>query len=294
MEPWAAPLRITLAALLWITSSVFWNNTAVSNGGGAIANYGTLTVTAATFSGNQGGYGGGIENEGMATVVNSTFSGNTGSDGGGIFTNAGATLSASNDTFSANSGPNGDLSNYSGGTANVSNSIFADGCSGCTLVGSNLVGGTPALGPLQFNGNLLPTLLPLPGSPAIGAGSGSTLGTDQRGFVRPTGNGVASDLGAVQTNYLTVTNLNDSGAGSLRQAMADTNSDGSGDIVFQPGLTGTIALAGILPSITGNHGPGRSRLQGNFHLWAGNFFGHRCSQFQHAGQYKQRQHHPGK
>jgi predicted outer membrane repeat protein len=244
---------------LWITSGVFSNNSAVSNGGGAIGNYGALSVSASTFSGNVGGYGGGIENEGMATVGNSTFSGNTGSDGGGIFTNVGATLTASNDTFSGNSGPNGDLSNYSGGTANVANSILADGCTGCNLAGPNLVGGTPDLGPLQFNGSLIQTMLPLPGSPAIGAGSGSTLSSDERGFIRPTGSGVASDLGAVQTNYLTVTNLNDSGVGSLRQAILSANSDGSGDIVFQSGLQGTIGLASILPSITANlnmAGPG--------------------------------------
>lgn len=74
---------------------------------------------------------------------------------------------------------------------------------------------------------------------------------------------MASDLGAVQTNYLTVTNRNDNGAGSLRQAVLDANTDGSADIVFQSGLTGTITLASILPSITGNvdlAGPGANQI----------------------------------
>ncbi|MFY9824167.1 MAG: IPTL-CTERM sorting domain-containing protein, partial [Thermoanaerobaculia bacterium] len=41
----------------------------------------------------------------------------------------------------------------------------------------------------------------------------------------------------------TVTNLNDSGAGSLRQAIADAQSAAGPDVItFQPGLTGTITL----------------------------------------------------
>ncbi len=41
----------------------------------------------------------------------------------------------------------------------------------------------------------------------------------------------------------TVTNLNDSGAGSLRQAIADANNTSGDDaIVFQSGLTGTVTL----------------------------------------------------
>ncbi|MGO8720673.1 MAG: beta strand repeat-containing protein [Acidobacteriaceae bacterium] len=244
---------------LSLIDTTFISNTSILNGGGAIANYGTMTVSASTFFGNMGGYGGGIENEGSATVSNSTFSGNTGSDGGGIFTNVGATLAVMNSTLSGNSGPNGDVSNYSGGTATLSNSILADGSTNCTQSGPNLIGGTPDLGPLQYNGGFYKTMMPLPGSPAIGAGLGSTLVTDERGFARPTGSGVASDLGAVQTNYLTVTNLNDSGAGSLRQTILDANSAGAADIVFQSGVTGTITLASALPSITGNTnlaGPG--------------------------------------
>ncbi len=246
-----------------VIDSPFFSNTSIANGGGAIANFGSMTVSASTFAGNSGGYGGAIENEGLATVENSTFNGNTGSDGGGIFTNVGAALTVTNSTLSGNSGPNGDVSNYSGGTATVSNSILSDGCANCTQSGPNLIGGAPDLSPLQYNGGFYQTMMPLPGSPAIGAGLGSALATDQRGFARPVGSGVASDLGAVQTNYLTVTNLNDSGAGSLRQAISDANSAGSADIVFQSGVTGTITLASALPAITGNTnlaGPGAQRI----------------------------------
>ena len=45
------------------------------------------------------------------------------------------------------------------------------------------------------------------------------------------------------TAIFTVTNLNDSGLGSLRQAIADANTTPGNDvIVFQPGLTGEVTL----------------------------------------------------
>lgn len=67
---------------------------------------------------------------------------------------------------------------------------------------------------------------------------------------------------------ITVTNLNDLGAGSLRQAIADSNGTAAVDtIVFQPGLTGTITLATQLNvtdpvTITGP-GAGALTISGN-------------------------------
>ncbi|MEW6210362.1 MAG: choice-of-anchor Q domain-containing protein [Acidobacteriota bacterium] len=63
----------------------------------------------------------------------------------------------------------------------------------------------------------------------------------------------------------TVTNLNDSGAGSLRQAITDANAMmGADTIDFQAGLTGTITLtSGQLPTITQDltiTGPGAASL----------------------------------
>jgi hypothetical protein len=61
--------------------------------------------------------------------------------------------------------------------------------------------------------------------------------------------------GTAQAATLTVTNLDDSGDGSLRQAILDANQDGPGsdDIVFASGLSGTIDVgsstdAGLYPS----------------------------------------------
>ena len=71
---------------LSVTNSSLSGNRAISGGGG-IATQGSLTVTGSTFSGNsvQSGSGGGIAvSGGTATITNSTFSGNTALSGGGI------------------------------------------------------------------------------------------------------------------------------------------------------------------------------------------------------------------
>src|SRR5262249_26980957 len=57
--------------------------------GGGIYNYGTLTVTQSTLSGNRAGNGGGIYNTGALTVSQSTLNGNSAQFGGGIYTNIG-------------------------------------------------------------------------------------------------------------------------------------------------------------------------------------------------------------
>ena len=192
---------------LTVSNSTFSGNTAngSENGGGGIFNSNgvTLTVSNSTFSGNTAGYGGGIYSCGTLTMSNSTFSGNTaGVVGGGIYNapGSGVVMTLTNSIVAGN-------------TESASGQAGED-CYACTLSGKNLISTSAApitaaqlmLGPLAYNGpnQTVQTLLPLPGSPAIQAGVSSTLSTDQRGDPRPTGNGVVSDLGAVQTNYTAV------------------------------------------------------------------------------------------
>ncbi len=67
-----------------------------------------------------------------------------------------------------------------------------------------------------------------------------------------------------QAATIIVANLNDSGAGSLRQAILDANAAAGDDIItFASGLTGTINLAGALPALSTNitiNGPGADLL----------------------------------
>ena len=58
-----------------------------------------------------------------------------------------------------------------------------------------------------------------------------------------------------QASTFTVSNFDDSGAGSLRQAITDANSgSGSDTVVFQSGLSGTIMLNSQLPTISDTAG----------------------------------------
>ena len=115
---------------LSVSNSTFSGNQATTYAGGGIYNIGTLTVSNSTFSGNSAtgsyGYGGGISNEGVLTVSNSTFSGNSAGQGGGI-NNNGGTLTVINSTFAGNSAGfgAGGINNL-GGTATLKNTIVAN------------------------------------------------------------------------------------------------------------------------------------------------------------------------
>ncbi len=277
---------------LTVSNCTFSGNTAGGAGGAIFNDAGTLTVNNSTFSGNTsgpGGAGGGIFNNvgAQLTVNNSTFSGNTAAYGGGIYNdNVGAQLTVNNSTFSGNTAAvqGGGIFNNDPGTVTLSNSIVAgntttgdpgDDCDTCGAQSSNnLIGGNPQLVPLGWYGGSTQTMLPLPGSPAIGKGIATASNMDQRGFARPTTGSV--DLGAVQTNYLiviTTADTSDNSPGcnntggtpcSLRDALTVAASGGT-DIAFASGVTGTINLStlGALPQITGNldlFGPGANLL----------------------------------
>jgi CSLREA domain-containing protein len=216
--------------------------TGCGNGGGGIYNYaGTLIVNGSTFSGNSSAPGGAIlVNDGTVTVNNSTFTGNSALDnkiGGAFFINNGS-VTLNNSTISGNSasgGGGGGITNY--GNLTMTNSILAGDnggecypdASSCGTNGANgnVVGVSIALAPLSNYGGSTQAMLPLPGSPAICAGTQANataagLTTDQRGLPRTTtyGAGVCVDAGAVETNYTSVQFASPSYSGYVNTALS--------------------------------------------------------------------------
>jgi hypothetical protein len=122
--------------MLTVSNSTLSGDSAGSGGGG-IENMGTLTVSNSTLSADTANFGGGggIENIETLTVNNSTLSGNTAYFGGGGIENR-ATLTVSNSNLSSNSARGaGGIENL--GTLTVSNT---------TLCGNTASGGTTAGG----------------------------------------------------------------------------------------------------------------------------------------------------
>lgn len=215
---------------LTVAGSTFEGNSA-HDGGGAIDNVGgTLTVTNSTFYGNHtlgGSSGGAIYSTGTLTVTNSTFDSNSASQGGAIFSGSG-TLTVVNSIFDGNSASQGGGIKRGSSTVNESDNLFYDNyligtttesdASGFTLneSGTDVIGLNPNLATLGNYGGPTQTMLPLPGSAAICAGTpalpfGLMLPTtDQRGFSRTTTYTVNSspltcvDIGAVETNYQSI------------------------------------------------------------------------------------------
>ena len=206
-------------------------NSATHNGGGIYnqAN-GTIILNDTTLSGNSSQYarGGGIySSEGTNLLNNSTLSGNSAdNEGGGIFSTISA-LALTNTIVAGNSASS--YTNMYGSFAGTNNLIDVD----------------PLLASLGDYGGPTQTMPPLPGSPAIDAGTdtGNLSTTDQRGFARVSGSAV--DIGAVEIqNQFVVLNNNDSGHGSLRNAVTGTGLEFEGGrITFTNTLSGqTITL----------------------------------------------------
>jgi hypothetical protein len=176
-------------------------------GGGLYNQVGTLAAYNCTIANNtaQGG-GGGVANRGTATLINDTIAFNTAyGKGGGLYNVAAATITLHNTIVAQNTTTGGAASDISNaGIFNPSfNNLIGTGGSGGLVNGTNgnQVGvANPMLGKLANNGGLTQTIMLLPGSPALGAGSVAKvpafLTTDQRGLPRIVGGKV--DIGAVE------------------------------------------------------------------------------------------------
>jgi CSLREA domain-containing protein len=171
-----------------VASSTFSSNTALTGAGGGIDNFGgTLHLTNSTFWGNTSLEGGGIYNDGTLTIRYATFSDNGAADEGGGIRNVGSATLWS--TIVANSPSGEDCTGaIVDGGYNLS-SDFSCGFSGTSQAGTN-----PQLQSLANNGGPTQTMALSDPSPAAnvipegqpsGAECGTTIDTDQRGFVRP-------------------------------------------------------------------------------------------------------------
>ncbi|MGJ8641072.1 MAG: choice-of-anchor Q domain-containing protein [Opitutaceae bacterium] len=219
-------------AELSLTSCTVFGNSAGGGGGGvAIQNFSSnslVSFTACTLSGNSAGYG-----------------------GGGIYAisrHVGADLILENTILAGNIAP-------------VDTDMLVSDFYTLSLLGKNLMSDSsgltddalivvsdPMLSPLGDYGGPAQTMPPLLGSPAIDRATVDPLITsDQRGAVRSfDGDGIEGalpDIGAVELIPIVVTNSDDSGSGSLREAINQPFAY----ITFDPVLSGsTITLNGQL------------------------------------------------
>lgn len=271
----------TYASSFSITDSTFDSNSSIFGGGALYPNGGAVTVENSTFIENSADTGGAIHSNSYSVQVNnSTFVRNAAINHGAIDSRVG-TITVNNSTFSGNTasgyGDSLGAQNGQGGHLQVRNSIISgpslDNCG--TVVGhvqdlgnniswpsDNNCPGTqadPMLDTLADNGGPTQTMALLAGSPAIDAGNSETCTeTDQRGVTRPQGE--ACDVGAYEAalgHVFSVINTNDSGPGSLRQAILNANAapnaeSGPDEIHFDiPGEgTRTISPVSALPAVT--------------------------------------------
>jgi hypothetical protein len=125
--------------------------------GGAIQNAGALTVTTSSFSGNTAMEGGAIFNQNTATVTQSTFTNNAATVyGGGALLNAYGTLTVTASTFVGNTGPGGGVLDNDT-TAIISDSTMTGNTGGDHGGGAIENFGTVRLSTSTISGNSSPS-----------------------------------------------------------------------------------------------------------------------------------------
>ena len=226
---------------LTLTDITVSGNTAISvslRGGGGIHNSGTLSLSNSTVSGNtSSSIGGGITTERIATLTlsNSTVSGNSatllGGGGGGIF-NFGGTLSLSNSTVSGNSTPrfaSGGGINHRAGTLSLSNSTVS-GNTASAGGGIVIRRGTVTLSNSTVSGN----------TASAGGGIANSSGTVTLSNSTVSGNTASSDGAGIFNSHGTLSLSNSTVSGN------SASRDGAG--IFNP--FGTVTMSNS--TVSGN------------------------------------------
>ncbi len=175
-------------------------------GGGIYVGAGAeLEVENSTLAGNlasndiAGGFGGAIQvAAGLTAISHVTISDNAADDGGGIALTGGLLTTFANNILTSNwtlsDQPSNCLGNLPDDFANLSSDHT------CQLFGdSDLENTDPKLAALDDNGGPTPSMLPLPGSPAIdSAVTGFCASRDQRDLPRPETGAGNCDRGALE------------------------------------------------------------------------------------------------
>jgi predicted outer membrane repeat protein len=248
---------------LAISNSTISGNTSNGNGGGLYVNSAiNVSLTNTTFSNNLAGLnGGGIYSEpnlaaSPGSLNHLTVTENSAAQGGGIFQLNGL-IRIHNSIIAWNIGSGSACPDVAGSFTSEGFNLIGDATCSSGFGGTDKINQAPMLGPLQDNGGQTLTRALLTGSPALDAGDPANVGdTDQRGFQRVG----QPDIGAYE-QQLFVTNTNDSGAGSLRQAILDSNATGGGSSIDFKIISGTIQLLTQLPCLCDSvdiRGPGAS------------------------------------
>jgi hypothetical protein len=193
-----------------LNSTITGNEAGDFGNGGGVYNLGTETlIVNSTITGNhadgQGGQGGGVFSSGEVTVVYSDIVGNSAPTAANIGGFEEESSLASYATVVANPLGGGDNCENIPATSDGYN--YEQGGSTCgfgAAPGDVTNGSDPQLGALAANGGPTETLLPATTSPlvdaipvaACSAGPATGISTDQRGVVRPQGDGC--DIGSVE------------------------------------------------------------------------------------------------
>jgi CSLREA domain-containing protein len=241
---WGGAAIYSTGALTLIDCSVV-NNAPIDHGAIWITG-GTANIANTTIGGNTAvsAYGGMVVDAGTVTMNNVTIAHNQGSTRGGVSVAAEARVILRNTIIANNRTPAavpsdvlGVFSSYSNNLIGVNqNSNFLPGLPNANddYVGSTTAFLNPQLGPLANNGGPTDTYALLSASPAINRGQNCVttascftanpsvaLAADQRGDPFPRFVQSAVDIGAFEYGAMAVTNTDDTGAGSLRNAIAN-------------------------------------------------------------------------